>query len=157
MVPPIPQDDFSPFDFSSDILREFDFGADFNFGREFSFVGDGASTGSWSFGSFEYKGISIHHYSDDGTNQHWHHCCRSCRRRRRNNHMYRIKSVKTSCWYREFLQPGPVRDLTYELSSSDRFSEFCDFFLMPLTKVDELVDVFIQRGYLRMPRLGKMW
>jgi hypothetical protein len=70
MVPPIPQDDFGLFDFSSDILREFDFGADFDFGREFSFVGDGASTGSWSFGSFEYEGVSIHQYSNDGSNQH---------------------------------------------------------------------------------------
>jgi hypothetical protein len=68
MAPPIPQNDFGPFDFYSDILREFDFGADFNFVRELSFVGDGASTGSWSFGSFEYEGISIHHYSDDRTN-----------------------------------------------------------------------------------------
>jgi hypothetical protein len=66
--------------------------------------------------------------------------------------MYRIESVKTSCWYRKFLQPGPVRDLTYELSSPDRFLEFRDFFHMQLTKVDELVDVFIRRGYLCMPR-----
>jgi hypothetical protein len=48
MVPPIPQDDFGCFDFSSELLREFDFGAEFNFGREFSFVGEGTSTGSWS-------------------------------------------------------------------------------------------------------------
>jgi hypothetical protein len=66
--------------------------------------------------------------------------------------MYCIESVKTSCWYREFLQPGPVRDFTHELSSLDRFLEFCDFFCMPLTKVKELADVFIRRGYLRMPR-----
>jgi hypothetical protein len=66
--------------------------------------------------------------------------------------MYRIKSVKTSCWYRKFLQPGPVRDLTHELSSLDRFLEFRDFFCMPLTKVKELANVFIRHGYLRMPR-----
>jgi hypothetical protein len=42
--------------------------------------------------------------------------------------MYCIESVKTSCWYREFLQPGPVRDLTYELSSLERFLEFVIFF-----------------------------
>ncbi len=45
-----------------------------------------------------------------------------------------------------------MRDLTYKLSSPDRFLEFCDFFCMPLMKVDELMDVFIGRGYLHMPR-----
>ena len=37
MVLPIPQDGFGPLDFSSDILREFNFGTEFDFGREFSF------------------------------------------------------------------------------------------------------------------------
>jgi hypothetical protein len=67
MVPLIPQDDFGPFDFSSEILCEFDFGAEFDFGRDFSSVGDGVSTSSWSFGSFKYDGVSIH-YSSDETN-----------------------------------------------------------------------------------------
>ena len=145
MVLPIPQDGFGPLDFSSDILREFNFGTEFDFGREFSFEGGG----SWSVGSFEYDGVSVE-YSDDEIHR---HCCRRhCSRRRRPNRMYCIESVKTSCWYHEFLQPGPVRDLTYKLSSPDRFSEFRDFFCMPLMKVDELVDVFIWRGYLRMPK-----
>jgi hypothetical protein len=87
MVAPIPQDDFCPFDFSSEILCGFDFGAEFNFGRELFFVGDGASTGSWSFGSFEYNGVSIH-YSSDETNWHWHR--RSSHRRQRPNCMYHI-------------------------------------------------------------------
>ncbi len=37
MVLPIPQDGFGPLDFSSDILREFDFRTEFDFGQEFSF------------------------------------------------------------------------------------------------------------------------
>jgi hypothetical protein len=145
LILPIPQDGFGPLDFSSDILREFNFGTEFDFGREFSFEGGG----SWSVGSFEYNLVSVE-YFDDGI--HCHCCCCHCCRRQRPNCMYCIESVKTSCWYREFLQPGPVRDLTCELSSLDRYLEFCDFFRMPLTKVDELVDVFIWRGCLHMPR-----
>ncbi len=61
--------------------------------------------------------------------------------------------MKTSCWYREFLQPGQVRDLTYELSASDRYSEFCHWFrMLLLTKVEELTDRFARRGHIRMPR-----
>ena len=56
------------------------------------------------------------------------------------------------CWYRKFLLPGPVRDLTYELSSSDRFSEFRDFFRMPLSKVEKVMDLIKRRGYMWMPR-----
>jgi hypothetical protein len=37
MVLPIPQDGFGPLDFSSDILREFNFRTEFDFGQEFSF------------------------------------------------------------------------------------------------------------------------
>ena len=54
--------------------------------------------------------------------------------------------------HREFLQPGPVRELAYELSSSDRFSEFRDFFRMPLSKVENIADLLIRRGHVRMPR-----
>jgi hypothetical protein len=50
-----------------------------------------------------------------------------------------------------FLQPSRVRDLTNALSSLDRFSEFRDFFRMPLTKVEELLDIFIRHGYMHMP------
>ena len=127
MVPPLPQDDFGPFDFSSEILRQFDFGAEFDFGREFSFVGDGASTSSWSFSSFNHDDISISYSDEDGFRR-----CRNCRlnhwRRQLPNRMFCIESVKSSCWYREFLKPRPVRDLTYKLSSVDRFSEFHSFF-----------------------------
>jgi hypothetical protein len=66
--------------------------------------------------------------------------------------MYRVESVKTSCWYHEFLKPDQVRNLTNELSSSDRFSECRDFFHKLLAKVEELVDILIRHGYVWMPR-----
>ena len=64
---------------------------------------------------------------------------------------YHIESVKTSCWYLNFLEPGSVRDLTYELSLSDRFSKFRHWFRLPLTKVERLADIFINRGYVQPP------
>ena len=153
MVPPFPQDDFGPFDFSSEILCQFNFGAEFDFGREFSFVDDGASTSSWSFGLFDYDEVSISYSDEDGFRR-CRNCRRNCRRQRRLNRMYHIKSVKTSYWYRESLNPGPVRDLTYEISSLDSFFGVSFFFCMPmpLSKVAELAEVFIRRGYLHMPR-----
>ena len=50
------------------------------------------------------------------------------------------------------MKPGPVRDLTYQLSESVRYGEFRHWFCMPLLKVEELTDKFIQRGHIREPR-----
>ena len=48
-----------------------------------------------------------------------------------------------------FLAPGSVRDKTYELSLADRFGEFCHWFRMPLTKVEQLADMFINPEYVQ--------
>ena len=45
------------------------------------------------------------------------------KKRSKNRTNYRA-SVRTSCWYIIFLAPGHVRELTHELSTSDRYSEF---------------------------------
>jgi len=78
------------------------------------------------------------------------------RRRRRKgrspNRLYHQESVKLSSWYRNFLRPGMMRDLTHELSTSDRFGEFRSLFRMPLSKVEESTDIFISRGYIEVPR-----
>jgi hypothetical protein len=60
--------------------------------------------------------------------------------------------VKHSSWYRNFTAPGETRDLTHELSSSDRFGKFGHYFCMPLSKVEALMDTLITRGYVRLPR-----
>jgi hypothetical protein len=60
--------------------------------------------------------------------------------------------VKNSSWYRNFTAPGATRDLTHELSSSDRFGEFRHYFRMPLSKVEELTEKLITRGYVPFPR-----
>jgi hypothetical protein len=60
--------------------------------------------------------------------------------------------VKNSSWYRNFTALGVTRDLTHELSSSDRFGEFRHYFCMSLSKVDVLMDILITRGYVQFPR-----
>ena len=74
------------------------------------------------------------------------------RKTRRPNPQFRKKSVKESCWYREFLRPGITRELTHELSTSDRFGEFCNWFRMLLSKIEELTDIFINREYIKPAR-----
>ncbi len=52
-----------PDNFASDILREFEFGADYDFGREFSFGGYSSDS---SVGSFDYDGVSVE-FSESGS------------------------------------------------------------------------------------------
>ena len=81
---------------------------------------------------------------------------RRSRKKRHPNHQFRKKSVKKSSWYREFLRPGITRDLTHELSTLDGFGEFCNWFQMPLSKIEELTDIFITREYIK-PRRSLFW
>ena len=77
---------------------------------------------------------------------------RRSRKKRRPNRQFCKKSVKESCWYREFQRPGITRDMTHELSTSDRFGEFHNWFQMPLSKIKELTDIFINREYIKPAR-----
>ncbi len=113
-------------------LTVFNFGADFDFGN---FGGDfGASFGFDTdfgavFGNFAdfFGGLVTSDFEVDScgssSNDRSGHCRRQRRRRRRcrPNRLFRDESVKNSSWYRNFTAPGVTRDLTHELSSSDRF------------------------------------
>ncbi len=132
-----------------EILREFDF-MDFNFARQFNFSRVFEGGGDRSVGLFDSDAVLVE-YSHDGSACGGHRCHQH-HRQQHSNCMYCIESVKTSCWYCEFLRPGPVRELTYELSHRDRHSEFGNFFCMPLSKLDKLVDIFVRQGYIPMPR-----
>ena len=61
--------------------------------------------------------------------------------------------MTTSCWYLNLLKPGKTRNLTHGLSSFDHYGEFCHWFWMPLSKVERLADILIDRGYVQPPRL----
>jgi hypothetical protein len=55
----------------------------------------------------------------------------------------------------KFLCPGTVRDHTHELSCSNCFGEFCHWFRMPLSKVEQLMDILVYTGAIFVPRLLK--
>jgi len=142
----------------------FNFGAGFgdfdgDFGASFGFDADfGGVFGNFAFADFfwgdsvasDFEVDSCGSSSDDSCGhrrrqRRWWRCCRP-------NRLFRVESVKKSSWYRNSTAPGETRDLTHELSSSDRFGEFCHYFRMPLSKVEALTDSLIEHGYVRFPR-----
>ena len=123
---------FKGFDFSSEFLPKMNFGADFSFGgdsflpeievdffKESSLLGDDL---------FAYDDVSISHSVESivlfGSPK-------KKQQKRKvhspNRTSYRA-SVRTLCWYKNYLEPGQVRETTHELSSSDRYGEFCHWF-----------------------------
>jgi hypothetical protein len=145
-----PSNDFSS-EFQFDCAFGFDGEFDFGFGGDFNFLSahDSGFGGSpLGDDQFEYDGVSIDHSIEDYVAFRRH-----CRRHiHRTNHHFRIESVKKSCWYLQFLKPGITREITHELSSSDRYGDFCHYFRMPLFKVEELTSLLIRRGYIEQPR-----
>ena len=148
MNPPAAGDAIPTYDFLSEFLPDPNFGESFQLERFFDFADgafdtadseDGVSC-SWSVVS--YVSINKRHR-------------RKRRKRRPNRHPYRKESVLLSPWYVNFLRPGHTRELTHELSSSDRFGEFRSLFRMPLSKVEELTDILISRGFIEQPRTLK--
>jgi len=122
MNPPPIDDPFPLYDFSSEFLPPPDFDESFNFDFEESFNFDDVSAASNSsfYGRYDDEScsLSVEDYVQ------LHHRRRRRRARRRKNRHFRKDSVLLSPWYVNFLRPGIVRDLTHELSSSDRFGEF---------------------------------
>jgi hypothetical protein len=82
----------------------------------------------------------------------WGHCRFRRRCTRRLNLTYRIESIKMSCWYQNFTQPGPTCKLTFMLANLDCFGEFRHWFHMPLEKIEVLTNLSINRGYIDPPR-----
>ncbi len=138
-----------------------DFGADF--GASFGFDAIGNAFGNFAFPDFfedlvtsdfedGSSASSFALFTSDDTRGHRRRQRRRRCRPRQLNRLFRVKSVKKSCWYKEFTAPGKTRDLTHLLSSSDRYGEFRHYFRMPLSKVEELTDKLIASGYFRYPR-----
>jgi hypothetical protein len=124
--------------FGADFALSFGFGAVFdagfgNFDNSVIVQFDNSSLGSSLFGVGEPLPHPV-----------WH--------QHRPNHHYHIVSITELAWYRYFTHPGRVRELTHEISASDRFSRFCHFFLMPLSKVEELTNLSMERGYVSFLR-----
>ena len=113
------------FDFTDEFLAEFGFCTAGGVATTTGVPGDDdgdVEAPFFSFGSYSHEfddasfTFSVESYVGD---------TRHRRKKRRPNRQYRKKSsVKNSCWYRKFLRPGMTRDMTNELSTSDRFGEF---------------------------------
>ena len=73
------------------------------------------------------------------------------KQRAANLYQYEFGDVFESNWYRKFLRPE-IRDRTYTLSSRDRFGEFRGIFRVTLEKIDELVRLFLERGWIKQTR-----
>ena len=59
---------------------------------------------------------------------------------------YKFGDVFQANWYSKFLAPD-VREKTYALSSRDRYGHFRCLFRMPLHKIDDLVDMFLEKMF----------
>ena len=137
MSSPPSEDPLASFDFLFELLSPaIDFGEGFRLDEPFNFgdSGDDLSVnttgGSLSYGAYDDDSCSFSLESSVQLRFR-----RRCHKQRRPNHLYRKESVKLSSWYRNFLRPGMMRDLTHELSTSDRYGEFRSLFRMPLSKV----------------------
>ena len=105
---PVPPLDSTSFDFSSEFLLEevdfnesFDFGVDFSFLPEVDFLGDD---------EFEYDNVScdVSFVSYVSLSSDPNRCRRKKRKKRSNNRTNYRASVRTSCWYINYLAPGHV-------------------------------------------------
>jgi hypothetical protein len=145
-------DDLPAFDFLSEFLPAPNFGELFRFSGIFDFddvafgAVESALFGGYDDDSCSYSIDSYVSFSSAGTRK------QARRRKRRANRVYRKQSVLLSPWYINFLRPGFTRDLTHELSSSDRYGEFRSLFRMNLKKVEDLTTLLIDRGYIIYPR-----
>jgi hypothetical protein len=127
------------YDFSADFkcLFDFDFGSSFD-----------------CFSNFEGSLVSSEIPDDESVGARSGDSGPLCQRRsiQRTNRAYHVESVTESAWFWYFTRPGMTRDLTHELSVSDRFGHFRHYFCMPLRKVEEVTDLLITRGYVPYPR-----
>jgi hypothetical protein len=144
MTPPLPPDLFGGYNVKDKFLHYFNFAAEFDFGLEFS----GAPDAAYFAGDADYNGMSVTCIHDDVSMP----GVASARKKRSPNGQYRIRSVRKSCWYQNFLKPGETRELQMEMSSSDCDGKFCCAFRMSLKKVEHLTKKLIARGYLPPPR-----
>jgi hypothetical protein len=145
---PLSQETFGPSDFIAEFFGGFNFKAEFDFGDfglDFAYP---LVRETYTFDDY-YDGEDVSmDFSVDGTpgqrsRRRWERC---------KNCMYRIESIKSSCWYCKFLAPSEVRDMTYSLSMLDRYGKFCTWFCMPLEYVERLTELMIVHGYIQEPR-----
>ena len=131
MSSPPSEDPLAAFNFVLDFLPVVDFGEGFQFDQPFHFDDfGGVRDGLPSFSAYDDDSCL---FSDESSVLRRSRRSRRCKQRNPNRH-YQRESVLLSSWYRSFLRPGMTRDLTHELSVSDRFGEFRSLFQCPSRK-----------------------
>lgn len=88
----------------------------------------------------DYFEIDLEDVDGDATNER--------RPREPNQFDYQFGDVFEANWYRKFLHPD-VRERTYIESERDRYGQFRSLFRVPLKKVDDLVNLFLEKGWIR--------
>jgi hypothetical protein len=153
-----PETPFDGFDFSYDFLPEMDFGDDFCFGGDFSFLPEldvdfFEESSLLGVDLLAYNAVSISHLVESIVLFGWPKKKRQKQKQRSPNRTSYRASVRTSCWYKNYLEPGQVRETTHKLARSDWYGELCHWFQMPLYKVERLTTNFVPRGCIREPRI----
>ena len=142
-----PSSDFSS-EFQFDCAFGFDGEFDFGFWGDFNFLSAQESGHHLGDDQFDYDGVSIDYSIEDYVAFRRR---RRCRIRRTNCH-FRIESVKKSCWYLQFLKPGITREMTHELSSSDRYGDFRHYFRMPLFNSLTAMFAYLRPHFFDLPK-----
>ena len=101
MPVPYPQDPFAPYDFANEYQDLMNFDEDLDFGHGAEFIFESKDTG-------RSEGTSIASVNTEARPPR----LRYTRARWPKRHQF-FCSVKTSCWYVNYLKPGAVWDLTY--------------------------------------------
>jgi hypothetical protein len=154
-LPPHLKDPLSLFDVLSGFQEDAEFATNFDFigtefGADFMFE-DAFDFDSIDSGAFEYNNISCEFSVKSVWRQ------QQCNRRKhRKNCVFCKENVKKSCWYQYFTHPGLTCEITHNLSSSDCFGEFRQWFCMSLGKVEELTTMLINREYITQPRSHRL-
>ena len=73
------------------------------------------------------------------------------RARARNSYVAKRGNVFEANWTKKFLC-DEIRTRTYYLSERDRFGQFRCLFRVPLKKVDDLVSIFLEKGWIPIGR-----
>ncbi len=142
--------------------QRFQFGDDFaasveaEFHREFNVDSYTSNIEAEFSRPFQLRDVQYDDEDDNDsyyTNDVWLDCEEELRPRERkqrspNAYDYEFGNVYQANWYIKFLHPS-VREQTYYLSSRDRFGEFRSLFRMPLKKIDDLVSLYVQNGWVR--------
>ena len=111
-----------------------DFGADFCFGGDFSSFLPKLEVDFFEESSllgvdlFAYNDVSISHSVESLVLFGLPKKKQQKRKQRFPNHTSYRASVRTSCWYKNYLEPGQGQETTHELSRYNRYGEFSHWF-----------------------------